>query len=89
MPIRVVLADDSPAVRDVLVQILDRAPDIDVDVVAVADDEPSLLAAAGDKPGDHEPPQQRLYLRPDLHQQGSFRPGGHGIARPVRWSSAA
>ena len=43
MPIRVVLADDSVEMRDVLVQILDRSPDIDV--VAVADDEPSLLAA--------------------------------------------
>ena len=43
MPIRVVLADDSVEVRDVLVQILDRSPDIDL--VATADDEPTLLAA--------------------------------------------
>jgi DNA-binding NarL/FixJ family response regulator len=43
VPIRVVLADDSLAVRDVLVQILGRSPDIDV--VAIADDEPTLLAA--------------------------------------------
>ena len=43
MPIRVVLADDSLAVRDVLGQILNRSPDIDV--VATADDEPTLLAA--------------------------------------------
>jgi DNA-binding NarL/FixJ family response regulator len=41
--IRVVLADDSVAVRDVLAQILNRSPDIDV--VATADDEPALLAA--------------------------------------------
>jgi len=41
--IRVVLADDSAAVLQVLTQILDRAPD--VDVVATAHDEPSLLAA--------------------------------------------
>jgi DNA-binding NarL/FixJ family response regulator len=43
VPIRVVLADDSLAVRDVLAQILDRAPDIDL--VATAVDEPTLLAA--------------------------------------------
>ena len=43
MPIRVVLADDSLAVREVLGQILNRSPDIDV--VATADDEPTLLAA--------------------------------------------
>jgi DNA-binding NarL/FixJ family response regulator len=41
--IRVVLADDSVAVRDVLVRILSRSPD--VDLVATAADEPSLLAA--------------------------------------------
>ena len=38
-----VLADDSVAVRDVLAQILDRSPDIDV--LATAHDEPTLLAA--------------------------------------------
>jgi DNA-binding NarL/FixJ family response regulator len=43
VPIRVLLADDSVAVRDVLAQILDRSPDIDV--VGTADDEPTLLAA--------------------------------------------
>jgi DNA-binding NarL/FixJ family response regulator len=43
VPIRVVLADDSVAVRDVLAQILNRSPDIDV--VATAEDEPTLLAA--------------------------------------------
>jgi DNA-binding NarL/FixJ family response regulator len=43
VPIRVVLADDSVAVRDVLVQILNRSPDIDL--VATADDETTLLAA--------------------------------------------
>ena len=43
MPIRVLLADDSVAVRDVLAQILDRSPDIAV--VGTADDEPTLLAA--------------------------------------------
>jgi DNA-binding NarL/FixJ family response regulator len=43
LPIRVVLADDSVAVREVLAQILDRSPDIDV--VAIAEDEPTLLAA--------------------------------------------
>ena len=37
------LADDSAAVRDVLAQILNRSPGIDV--VATADDEPTLLAA--------------------------------------------
>jgi DNA-binding NarL/FixJ family response regulator len=41
--IRVVLADDSAAVRDVLARILNRSPDIDL--VATADDEPTLLAA--------------------------------------------
>jgi len=41
--IRVVLADDSVAMRDVLAQILDRSPDIDL--VATAVDEPTLLAA--------------------------------------------
>jgi len=43
VPIRVVLADDSVAVRDVLAQILNRSPD--VDLVATAGDEPTLLAA--------------------------------------------
>ena len=43
MPIRLVLADDSVAVRDVLARVLKRSPDIDV--VATADDEPTLLAA--------------------------------------------
>ena len=43
MPIRVVVADDSAAVREVLAHILDRSPDIEV--VATADDEPTLLAA--------------------------------------------
>jgi len=43
VPIRVVLADDSVEVRDVLALILDRCPDIDL--VATADDEPTLLAA--------------------------------------------
>ena len=38
-----VLADDSLAVRDVLARILNRSSDIDV--VATADDEPTLLAA--------------------------------------------
>ena len=37
------LADDSVAVRDVLARILNRSPDIEV--VATADDEPTLLAA--------------------------------------------
>jgi len=41
--IRVVLADDSLEVRGVLAQILNRSPDIDV--VATAVDEPTLLAA--------------------------------------------
>ena len=41
--IRVVLADDSVAVRDVLVRILEREPDIAL--VAIAEDEPTLLAA--------------------------------------------
>jgi len=43
VPIRVVLADDSVAVRDVLAQILERSPDIDL--VATAEDEATLLAA--------------------------------------------
>lgn len=43
MAIRVVLADDSVAVRDVIEQILARSPEIDV--VATAHDEPTLLAA--------------------------------------------
>jgi DNA-binding NarL/FixJ family response regulator len=43
VPIRVVLADDSVAVREVLARILNRSPDIDV--VATADDAPTLLAA--------------------------------------------
>jgi DNA-binding NarL/FixJ family response regulator len=43
VPIRVVLADDSVAVRDLLEQILNRSPDIEV--VATAHDEPTLLAA--------------------------------------------
>jgi DNA-binding NarL/FixJ family response regulator len=43
VPIRVVLADDSLMVRDVLAEILDRSPEIEV--VATADDEPTLLAA--------------------------------------------
>jgi DNA-binding NarL/FixJ family response regulator len=43
VPIRVVLADDSVVVQDVLAQILNRSPDIDL--VAIADDEPTLLAA--------------------------------------------
>jgi DNA-binding NarL/FixJ family response regulator len=43
VPIRVLLADDSAAVRDVLAQILNRSPDIDV--VGTAYDEPTLLAA--------------------------------------------
>ena len=42
MPIRVVLADDSVAVRDVLAEILSRSPDIAL--VATAHDEPTLLA---------------------------------------------
>ena len=43
MTIRVVLADDSRAVRDVLAEILNESSEIDV--VALADDEPTLLAA--------------------------------------------
>ena len=43
MAIRVVLADDSRAVRDVLAEILNKSSEIDV--VALADDEPTLLAA--------------------------------------------
>jgi DNA-binding NarL/FixJ family response regulator len=43
VPIRVVLGDDSAAIREVLALILDRSPD--VDVVATAVDEPTLLAA--------------------------------------------
>jgi len=41
-----VVADDSVAIRDVLADILARSPDIDL--VATADDEPSLLAAVDD-----------------------------------------
>ena len=33
--------------------------------------------------------QHCLYFCPEPHQQGSFRPGGHGIASPRRVSSAA
>lgn len=43
VPIRVVLAEDSPLLRDVLAEILERSPDIEL--VAIADDEPTLLAA--------------------------------------------
>ena len=43
MPIRVVLADDSAAIRNVFARILSRSPDIDL--VATAEDEPTLLAA--------------------------------------------
>ena len=43
MAIRVVLADDSRAVRDVLAEILKKSPEIDL--VALADDELTLLAA--------------------------------------------
>jgi len=43
VPIRVVLADDSDAVREVLTKVLNRSPEIDV--VATAVDEPTLLAA--------------------------------------------
>ena len=43
MAIRVVLADDSREVRDVLVEILNESSEIDL--VALADDEPTLLAA--------------------------------------------
>ena len=43
MPIRVVLADDSAAIRDVLAQIFKGSPDIEL--VATACDEPTLLAA--------------------------------------------
>jgi DNA-binding NarL/FixJ family response regulator len=43
MAIRVVLADDSREVREVLAQILNESSDIDL--VALADDEPTLLAA--------------------------------------------
>jgi DNA-binding NarL/FixJ family response regulator len=39
----VALADDSVPVRDVLTQILSRSPDIEL--IAIADDEPTLLAA--------------------------------------------
>ena len=42
MPIRVVLADDSDAVREVLAKVLNRSPEIDL--VATAVDEPTLLA---------------------------------------------
>ena len=50
MPIRVVLADDSVAMREVLAQMLDGSPDIDV--VAIAEDEPTLLAAIGESRPD-------------------------------------
>ncbi len=43
MAIRVVLADDSREVRDVLAEILNESSAIDL--VALADDEPTLLAA--------------------------------------------
>jgi DNA-binding NarL/FixJ family response regulator len=43
MAIRVVLADDSRLVRDVLAEVLNRSSEIDL--VALADDEPTLLAA--------------------------------------------
>jgi DNA-binding NarL/FixJ family response regulator len=43
VPIRVVLADDSAAMRDVLAQMLGGSPDIEI--VAIVDDEPTLLAA--------------------------------------------
>jgi DNA-binding NarL/FixJ family response regulator len=46
LTIRVVLADDSVAVRDVLARILNRSPEIEV--VATADDEPALLAAVAE-----------------------------------------
>jgi DNA-binding NarL/FixJ family response regulator len=46
VPIRVVLADDSDAVRDVLAHILNRSPDIEV--VATACDERTLLAAVAE-----------------------------------------
>jgi DNA-binding NarL/FixJ family response regulator len=42
----VVLADDSLIVRDALAEILSRSAEIEV--VAVADDEPTLLAAIGE-----------------------------------------
>jgi DNA-binding NarL/FixJ family response regulator len=42
VPIRVVLADDSDAVREVLAKVLNRSPEIDL--VATAVDEPTLLA---------------------------------------------
>jgi len=43
MAIRVVLADDSRPVRDILAEILNESSEIDL--VALADDEPTLLAA--------------------------------------------
>jgi len=43
MAIRVVLADDSPSVREVLAEILGQSSEIDL--VALAQDEPTLLAA--------------------------------------------
>jgi DNA-binding NarL/FixJ family response regulator len=46
VPIRVVLAEDSVAVRDVLVELLNRSAEIEL--VATADDEPTLLAAIGE-----------------------------------------
>jgi DNA-binding NarL/FixJ family response regulator len=46
VPIRVVLAEDSVAVRDVVAHVLTRSPDIEL--VAIAGDEPALLAAIED-----------------------------------------
>ena len=46
VPIRVVLADDSVAVSDVLAELLSGSPDIDL--VATAHDEPTLLGAIED-----------------------------------------
>ena len=64
MPIRVVLADDSVAMREVLAQMLDGSPDIDV--VAIAEDEPTLLAAIGES-------------RPDVVVTDVRMPGRNGI----------
>ena len=50
MPIRVLLADDSEPVRTVLAEILSRSPD--VDLVATADDEPTLLSAVEERRPD-------------------------------------
>jgi two-component system chemotaxis response regulator CheB len=55
----VLLADDSVAVRDVLAQILSRSPDLQV--VATADDEPSLLAAIDEARPDVVSYNNRLY----------------------------